>query len=130
MALAKDRNTKAYGPYRTSKPKLAAVKAFQGGLLSYNAAGYLKPSDDTVGEVFAGIADATVDNSGGAAGDLRCPLKRGPFMMDAGALVQADVGSPVYCTADDVIANAGNVAVGTLLDFDAETGQAIVDPGF
>lgn len=129
MALTKDRNTKVQGQYRSSAPKAAAVKIFQGAMVSYNVAGFLKPSDNTVSEVFAGIADETVDNSGGAAGDKRCRLKRGaPFLMAEGALVQADVGNKVYCTADNVIANAGNVEVGTLLDFDETTGQAIVEP--
>lgn len=128
MALTQDRNTRQPGQFRGSAPKVAAVQIFNGAMCSYNADGFIKPADNTAAEVFAGIADEAVDNSDGVAGDKRCRILRGRFLMDAGALVQADVGNPVFCTADNVLAAAGNVAVGTLIDFDEATGQAIVDP--
>jgi len=129
MALTQDRNTRQVGQFRTVAPKVAAgVSIFNGAMCSYNADGFLKPSDNTATDTFAGIADQSVDNTGGADGAKRCRICRGPFLMSPGALVQADVGGAVYCTDDDVIANAGNVPAGTLLDFDDASGQALVDP--
>lgn len=85
---------------------LAAVKVYKGTLLSVNSAGYATPATDTAGETVIGVAEETVDNSGGAAGDENVRVYRtGSFELayGAGDADQADVGQLVYVTDDQTV---------------------------
>jgi hypothetical protein len=101
--------TQAYEAYE--KPgivvsyKLAAVKVFKGGLVALNASGYLVPmAHGTASLKFIGVANETVDNSGGAAGDKSVNVtKTGSFVMKAASGFTpaiADLGKEVYVNTD------------------------------
>ena len=97
--------------------KLAAVKVWKGALLTFNSAGYADVGD--ADEPFAGVAAETVDNSGGAAGDLEVRVWReGIVTLNKATAVQADVGLNAFCADDstvDVTSAAGNVPIGVIV---------------
>ena len=85
-------------------PVVNADIIYQGALVKHNAAGFLAPCVAELGAVFAGVAYEKVDNSAGAAGDEVCRVeKKGSFLMTMAGLTQADVGSAVYATDDDLV---------------------------
>lgn len=82
-------------------PVVASDIIYQGALVKHNAAGFLAPCAAEVGAVFAGVAFEKVDNSAGAAGDLKCRvIKEGRFLLTSSGFSQADVGSAVYASDD------------------------------
>lgn len=85
--------------------KMAAVKAWKGGLVGIDATGYLRPMDPSVaGMRFMGIANETVDNAAGAPGDKTLNVtKTGSFVMKAAAGYApaiADLGRETYAASD------------------------------
>src|SRR3989304_706417 len=70
--LSAARNTQS----REAKEKryaVAVAKVYKGSLVCLNTAGYLGPAADTAGySGVVGVADETVDNTAGSAGDLWC----------------------------------------------------------
>lgn len=99
-------------PYETfEKPglvvsyKLAATKIYKGALVGVNASGYLTAmAHGTASLKFIGVANETVDNSGGAAGDKSVNVtKCGSFVMKAAAGYSpgtSDIGKEVYAFSD------------------------------
>src|SRR5690349_7533417 len=86
---------------------LSNVKVFKGSNLNYNSSGYAKKASDTSGEIFAGVAMETIDNSAGSAGDLSVRVwKEGVFSMVCSGASQAWVGQDVYAVDDNVVALA------------------------
>lgn len=106
-ALAKERNTKERFGEIEDYPVKAATKIWQGSLVVIDA-GYAAPGRTAVGLIVAGRAEETVDNTLGAAGDLRVRVKRGKFLWGnsaAGDLIaQANVGALVYIVDDQTVA--------------------------
>lgn len=105
---------------------LAATKVFKGSNVSINTSGFAKKASDTTGEVFAGVAMETVDNSAGAAGDKYVRVwKEGVFSMTCASATQAWVGQKVYAVDDNVVALAAtttnDVLVGTVVGFVSDT---------
>jgi hypothetical protein len=95
--------------------KLSNVKVYKGALLGLNSSGYLAPmAHGTASLKFAGIANETVDNSGGSAGDKSVNLtKSGSFVFKAASgfsPAQADIGAEVYANTDwEVQASTGGL---------------------
>ncbi len=88
--------------------KLAAVKAYKGGLAGVNSSGYLTPMTHATASLkFVGIANETVDNSAGAAGDHAAVVaKAGSFVMKAAAgytPAVGDIGKEVYALTDNEV---------------------------
>jgi len=105
---------------------LAAVKVFKGSNLNYNSAGFVTKASDTSGEIFAGVALETTDNSAGAAGDKDVRLwKEGIFEMNCASATQAWVGKDVYAVDDNLVALAAtttnDVKVGRVVAFVSAT---------
>lgn len=103
---------------------LAAVKVFKGANVSYNAAGFAKGSSDTTGEVFAGVAIETVDNSAGAAGAKIVRVWReGVLSMPIVGATQAAVGKNVYAVDDNVVGltTTNSLLVGKVVQFVSAT---------
>lgn len=106
-ALTSARNT----PERTGEvfgyPVKAAVKCLQGGLAVLSA-GYAAPGSTATTLVAIGRFEETVDNTGGANGDLNVQVRRGIFKFAnsaAGDLIaQADVGADCYIVDDQTVA--------------------------
>ena len=88
-------------------PLAANVKVWKGGMVAINA-GYLVPVTAATGLIICGRAEATVDNTGGAAGALFCDVRRGQFRWDNSAsadlIAQVNVGQICYGVDDHTVA--------------------------
>jgi uncharacterized lipoprotein NlpE involved in copper resistance len=110
----------------------ASTVIYAGTLVALDASGNAKPASNTANLRVIGIAQETVDNSAGAAGDLKILVKPGVFVVNnAGVnpVTKAHVGSVVYVSSDNEVALSGtnNVKAGVLRGFDATTGNPILD---
>jgi len=128
--LAKDRNTRSRGE-KTRKvvlPVAAATKIFCGAGVCVNAAGYAVPASDTAALITWGRAEAQVDNTLGAAGDLYIEVSKGVFAFDASGLAQANIGDPVTWVDDHTVglaaATTNDIAAGTLEEIDPVSAEA------
>lgn len=115
--------------------KLAASKVYKGSNLAVNATGFAVPiSHSGTGYKYLGVANETLDNSTGAAGDKSVNVtKSGTFVFKAASgytPVQADIGKEVYAVTDwEVqVATAGLTnlyKVGTIVGVEStSSGQA------
>ncbi len=85
--------------------KQAAVKIYKGAIVALNAAGYVQPmAHGTANLKFVGVANETVDNTAGAAGDKSVTItKTGSFVFKAVAGFNpaiTDLGKEVYANTD------------------------------
>src|SRR5690242_270047 len=85
--------------------KASNVKIYKGANVGVNSSGYLVPmSHATASLKYVGVANETVDNTAGAAGDKSVNVtKSGSFVFKAAAgytPAQGDVGKEVYCLTD------------------------------
>lgn len=85
--------------------KLSAAKLFKGAMVGVNASGYLAKMDHATASLkFVGVANETIDNSAGAAGDKSLNVtKSGSFVLKAAsgyAPAIADIGKEVYSNSD------------------------------
>ena len=97
---------------------------FRGALVMYNTAGFLAPAATGAGNIFAGIAEEEVDNSGGSAGDERCKHKiEGSYLLTGSGFVQGDIGETVYASDDQTITktSTNNPLVGQIVQFVSAT---------
>ena len=130
-ALAVDRETPVQGQVIRSRPyKMAAVEIFAGSLVALNAAGYLTPAANTAGLRVVGVAQTTIDNSAGAAGDETMVVDEGVFLFENGspALTQAHVGSTIFAQDDQTVSSSSTqgIKAGVMLGIDATTSDVIV----
>jgi hypothetical protein len=131
--------TKAYEVYE--RPGLVAaykmnnVKIYKGSLVGVNGSGWLVSMDHaTAGLTFVGVANETVDNSAGSAGDKSLNVtKEGSFVMkaDSGYVpAQGDHGADLYAVTNWEVqtGTAGltnSYKVGTLMTIEtAATGDS------
>lgn len=85
--------------------KISASKVYKGGLMGLNASGFIAPMNHATANLkFTGVANETVDNSAGNAGDKNVNVtKSGTFVFKAASgftPAQADVGKEVYANTD------------------------------
>lgn len=103
--------------------KQSNVSIPEGALVSVNAAGYAVNATDTANDVVVGIADETVDNSAGSAGDKSIKVRRtGVYsFVFSGTATIADVNSLVYAVDNQTVALAAtttnDVLVGRIVEF-------------
>jgi hypothetical protein len=111
-ALTMDRNTEYSLGDLLSVPVAASTCIFAGSLVCLNASGYAVPAADTAGLLFAGVATAQADNSGGVDGDLSVVVRRrGRFRFgSASSLDQSSVGEKAYASDDQTVALAAGVS--------------------
>jgi hypothetical protein len=101
---------------------MGAEEIFEGALVAINAAGYVVNAGDDANAVVVGVADESVDNSGGAAGDKTLVVRRtGVFTFNAAfSAAQADVNTLCYASDNqtvDLAANTTNdVLVGRIVE--------------
>lgn len=107
-ALNADRNTAERSDVGRRLYGAASVKLFAGALVMLNAAGFATKGQTALGLVGIGRAEAQVDNSGGAAGDLNVPVHEGVFIFAnsaAGdAITTADIGQVAWAVDDATVA--------------------------
>lgn len=125
-ALTKDRVLRTRGVGRRPGYRKLAANAiiFAGAAIALNAAGFVVPASDTAALKVIGVAEAYVNNTGGAAGDKEVPFVTGldvEFENAGGAIVQASVG--LRCmVADDqsvttVAVAANDIPMGRVVEF-------------
>lgn len=128
-AATQDRQTpvEATGGSRYGNAEIAAnVVIFYGTVIAKNAAGHVVPASDTAALKVIGIAQATVDNTGGAAA-----AKTVPYITDVtavldnagGAIVQASKHALCYVADDQSVTTAAvavnDIVVGVVTKFTA-----------
>ena len=85
--------------------KMAAVKIWKGALVGIDGTGYLRPMNPATASMkFLGVANETVDNTLGAAGDRSANVtKTGSFVLKAASgytPVIGEIGKEVYAASD------------------------------
>jgi len=127
-ALTKSRNTRVRTGARFSDPLAAAAVVFAGGMVMLDAAGNAVPGKTAVGLIARGVAQYSVDNSAGAAGDLTVESEPGVYQFDNSAaadlITRAEIGDIAYVVDDQTVAKtnggATRSAAGTIEDVDAD----------
>lgn len=77
---------------------------YAGALVMIDANGFALPAAASLNNNgCVGVAIATVDNSGGSAGDLKVTVQEGEFLFAADTIAQANVGERVYADDDNTI---------------------------
>lgn len=88
-------------------PVGAGVHLYRDGAVGLDPAGYLKPFEP--GDRFAGFAYEECDNSGGAAGDVKCRVQTlGDWTLPITGIAAAHAGRAVFAAADDAFALTGH----------------------
>ena len=125
-ALTKDRNTGRRQAKRFSDLVGAAVKIFTGSIVALNATGYAVPGVTATTLVARGIAQETIDNSGGADGDLRVEVMGGQqayHVVNDGSIDRTHIGKTCYIVDDQTVAATDGTATrsvaGTVADVDS-----------
>lgn len=107
-ALTEDRNTSKRSPKELPFPVSAGVVCRAGGIAVLNG-GYIEPGTTALSLVAQGRFEETVDNSGGADGDVTARVMRDDvFLFENSAaadeITQADVGANCYIVDDQTVA--------------------------
>lgn len=130
-ATTTERNTKKLGsssePEVLSLPVAAATSILKGTIVCDNGSGYATPGVTSTTLIVVGIADESVDNSGGAAGALSVPVRRGCFRLEnssAGdAIAIAERFDECWLVDNQTVAKtnggATRVRAGIIFDVDA-----------
>ncbi|MCR9218935.1 MAG: hypothetical protein NXI21_01795 [Alphaproteobacteria bacterium] len=126
-ALTTDRNTPRRDGETFHYPVAAATVCFAGGLAAL-AAGVAAPAATATGLVALGRFEARVDNSAGAAGDLKAEVRPGVFRWGNSAggdeIALSDVGALAYIVDDQTVAKTDGTgtrsAAGRIVDVDAQ----------
>ena len=125
-ALSKDKDTVLRDGVLFHFPVAAATTIFAGGLVVLNA-GEAEPGSVATGLIAVGRAEEQADNSAGAAGDIKVPVRRGLFRFENSAaadeITLAEVGTTCYIVDDQTVAKtnggATRSAAGIVRDVDA-----------
>ena len=122
-ALSKERKTNTREGNIVGVPLAANAKVFQGGIVVLNATGFGKAAVTALSLIAVGIAQDTVDNTGGADGAALVDVQRGVVSLVADASVtRAAIGKTVYLMDDQTVhATDGpgtRSAAGTLVDLE------------
>ncbi len=122
-AATADRNTKRRDGVEFSFPA-AASKILAGTLVVLNSSGYAEGASTATGLQAVGVAQETVDNAGGSAGDLNVPVRRGVFAFanstSTDEITRTDIGSTCYLVDNQTVAKTDGTstrsAAGTVRD--------------
>lgn len=108
-----DRDTSTRPGDFITTPVAAATKLESGKIGCANAAGYAVEGSTNPGLTALGRIEKTVDNSAGAAGDLKAEIRRGIFKFANSAtdpVTQASLGKTVYVEDDETVAATDGAA--------------------
>lgn len=116
-AITREKRTRRYGMQGrlTNYPVAAATKIFKGALVCLEGTGKLAVNGSTATTLTAvGVAEATVDNSTGAASAKTIEIREGTHGFNnstAGDLiVQADVGNDCFIVDNQTVAKTNGGA--------------------
>lgn len=127
-ALTKDRNTVRRDGVQFNDPVAASTRIYAGSLMCLDASGNAVPGSTSTTLTARGVPQEQVDNSAGAAGDLRIESRRGvfPFANSAAAdeITRADIGANAYIVDDQTVAKTDGTATrsvaGVIRDVDSD----------
>lgn len=127
-AIAAERDTQRRQGDRAAYPVLAATKVLAGTIVALTAAGYAQGGAVATTLKAVGVADETADNTAGASGDIKVPIRNdGWFRFSnsaAGDLITiADIGNNCYIVDNQTVAKTDGGATrsvaGKIRDVDA-----------
>lgn len=124
-ALTEDRNTPRRTGDTISLPAAAAKKFYAGSIVARDAAGNATPGATAADILGAGRCKAQVDNSAGAAGDLRVEIEKGVFRFANSAadpVLVSDIGNNCYIEDDQTVSHTdtNQSVAGVVFDVDAQ----------
>ncbi|MEX2480203.1 MAG: hypothetical protein WD928_05015 [Gammaproteobacteria bacterium] len=107
-ALTADRNTPRADGDVESYGVAAAALIYAGAIVALSATGFATPGATATTLVTVGRAEERVDNTDGAAGDVKVRVRRGVFQFanSAGAdeITAAEIGDDCYIVDDQTVA--------------------------
>lgn len=126
-ATTEPRNTPRRDAEQFSFPIAASTKILAGTIVALNASGYAVPGSTATTLRSIGVAEETIDNSGGGDGDLNVPIRRGCFRFynsaSSDAIANTDYGTTCYIVDNQTVAktHGGNTrsAAGTVRGVDS-----------
>jgi len=105
-----DRMTERKPGLLISLPVAASTTIEGGKMIALNTSGYAIEAADSAGIRVVGVADQTIDNSSGSAGDLRVNVYTGQLFKlknsATNAVDVADAGTRVFVEDDETVADA------------------------
>lgn len=106
MSLTQDRNTSMKATDVLVLGLAAGARTFAGGIVMLNAAGFAVPGSTATGLTYAGRAEEFVDNTNGAAGAARVPVRRNKAFKwsNDGSIAQAQLLKSAYVVDDGTVA--------------------------
>ena len=122
--LTTDRNTESRDGEFFEFPVAADVRVFAGGMVALNADGDAVGAAASSDHVVVGRAEESVNNLGGAAGDVSVRVRRGVFLYAnstaADEIVRTDINATAYVVDVETLAKTNGTgtrpAAGTILD--------------
>jgi hypothetical protein len=88
-------------------PVAAAKKILAGTIVVLDSSGNAEPGATATGKIAVGIAQETVDNGSGSAGDLAVRVRRGTYLLANSAttdeITNADYGSTCYVVDNQTV---------------------------
>lgn len=126
-ALTAERDTIERNGSNLNLPAAAAKKFFGGSLVARDGSGNATPGATATTLLGQGRAKETVDNSGGAAGDLTVEIEKGIFRFgnsaSADLITRADIGNDCYIVDDQTVAKTNGTSTrsvaGKIFDVDS-----------
>ncbi|WP_153159676.1 hypothetical protein [Zoogloea sp. 1C4] len=107
-ALTQDRQTPRRISVDFEFPVAAATKIYGGSIVCINTSGLATKGATSTTLKAVGVADASADNSAGAASAIRVKVRRGCFKLaNSGSTDQitlADIGADAYIVDDQTVA--------------------------
>ena len=123
-AATAERNTDRKDPGYKAFPIMANVRIFKGTKVAINSTGFAVPATNAANQRVVGVADAGVDNTGGASGAKNVTVREGVYRFAASSITQAMVGQMMYVvddqTFDDAVGTAA-IKAGRLVEFISAT---------
>ena len=122
MAATNDIRRRERSGDRYGYPVLAGVIIYGGTAIGITAALAAVPAGHVNAVALIGFAEERIDNSAGATGDQLANAKKGIFDIALAGATAANIGDPVYASADDTFTlTAGALLqIGTLDAIDAD----------
>ncbi|WP_094462621.1 hypothetical protein [Pannonibacter phragmitetus] len=127
VAMTKDRAVRSRALTTHSDPVAADAVIYTGALVCLNAAGNAVPGSTSTTLKARGVATDRVNNTDGAAGDVRVTSEVGVFAFansaSADEITRADIGATAYIVDDQTVAKTSGSstrsAAGRIIDVDA-----------
>lgn len=107
-AATQERNTPTRDNVDYVFPVAASKKILAGTLVMLDTSGNAEPGATATGKTAAGIAQETIDNTGGGAGDVEVKVRRGTYLLANSAssdeITDADWGATCYVVDNQTVA--------------------------